>query len=45
MKYQNCVLAHFVERDNRFVAQARLLDGKEVGQISLNYCLSPLKTD
>lgn len=30
MKYQNCVLAHFVERDNRFVARARLLNGKEV---------------
>ena len=30
MKYQNCVLARFVNRDNRFVARARLVDGKEV---------------
>lgn len=30
MKYPNCVLARFVNRDNRFVARARLADGKEV---------------
>lgn len=30
MKYQNCVLARFVNRDNRFIARAKLLDGKEV---------------